>query len=52
MRPTVEGAARLLMHLAVSPDELPISSQEIPTPSPALNSNPSPNPAPSPSRSP
>jgi len=29
MRPTVEGAARLLMHLAISPDELPISSQEM-----------------------
>ena len=29
MRPAVDGAARLLMHLAISPDELPISSQEI-----------------------
>ena len=29
MRPAVEGAARLLIHLAISPDELPISSQEI-----------------------
>lgn len=28
MRPAVEGAARLLLRLAVSPDELPLTSQK------------------------